>query len=155
MTLAYIAVGHYNYLVLTSVRLDMCQRVQMLILQSIRKSYRYHSDDFFPITLPSHYPRHTVLLFIRFSPLLCALSAERSKSPERELVSQSALCIRRFETRGRRIARESRRARDVTSAVVTISIPRFEPSRIADCGWFRDESNIRIQTGMNTVSGER
>lgn len=77
-----------------------------------------------------------------------------SKSPARELVSQSALCIRRFEMHGRRVRGNRAGVRDVTLAVVTISIPRFEPPpRIADCGRVRDGSDVRIQTGMSAASG--
>lgn len=68
----------------------------------------------------------------RFSLIPPVLSSPASKSPARELVSQSALSVfddskcTDVEFRGNRT-----RVRDVTLAVVTISILRFEPPRIA------------------------
>lgn len=70
------------------------------------------------------------------APLIPCTFLAASKSPARELVSQSALSVfdnskcTDVEFRGNRT-----RVRDVTLAVVTISILRFEPPRIAR--WLR------------------
>jgi len=93
--------------------------------------------------------------FHRWPPILLppALSSQLQNLSTRELVSQSALSVfddskcMDAEFRGNRT-----RVRDVTLAVITISILRFEPPRIAR--WrVRDGSNMRIQTRMSAASG--
>lgn len=106
--------------------------------------------------LVSHYPRHRgrpqppftgdPILFRVHFPLSLEITCARVSFPECTLYPT----LRNARTSG---SRESRgRVRDVTLAVVTISIPRFEPPRIADCGRVHDGSDVRIQTGMSAAS---
>lgn len=109
-----------------------------------------------PLNPMSHYPRHRghpplltgdPIPFRVHFPLSLEITCARVSFPK------CTLCIRRFEMHGRRVRGNHAGVRDVTLAVVTISIPRLEPPRIADCGRVHDGSDVRIQTGMSAASG--
>lgn len=122
------------------------------------------SDDFFVQKTPlthsaSHYFCHrdypplfttTVVLHPPYFQHSFEITCARVSFPE------CTHCIRRFEMHGRRVRGNRAGVRDVTLAVVTISIPRFEPPRIARWlrtgPWRKRHTDVYVQTRMSAAS---